>query len=872
MADRCSIDGCMNEAESLCDCDANIILCSIHALDHSKVQGIHNLTSLAEAYSKEKIAENLDRLKVTTKESLNKIPYLAKSLKKKVLEILKDISLKHQSLTSLKRLQSFDQELLKKIDEYNDYVLKLKDEAENDDTQNTERIVDKDYFDQRLNEFTFNINQGNAILKLAIYELLSKDEVKKENIQNELENIKQEYFTIKKENCYLKDQIEQINQKLLNEMQGLHEFKENQKKFESFEKEFQSKIQEIETASYSNQKNVSKLGNEFEIIKNAINNEIKENSEFKEDQTKRFKILDKEIQNKIQKIEILSTSCEGNVSMLKEKVDIITKLTHEEVTKNYEFRESQQKNEENLENQILSQMKEIEIKTKAFEENSNEFKNELRSEFDDIKKLIYHEVEENTKFKENQIKTKENLENEFKIKSKEIDMIRSYFEENTKNLKNEFDGTKARISNEIKQNIEFKEDFKRIQTNLENDVISKLKEIEKIRNIFEENAKTLNKQFDETKTLILNEVRQNKEFKEDQKKLQTGLATEMNEKLKEIEKISQLYEKTAKTLQSDFESTKTTIINEIKQNTEFKEDQKKLRVNLENEIKTRLEEIGEFSISCDEKIKNFQKEIESLTKLTHDEIQKNSEVKESQNKNIENTTKEVENQLNKIETKNSFFEEKIVKLTKEIDCLQSQLKTEINENNKFKELQHKAKGDLENEVQNKIKELEKAGISLGETIEKLSNEGEVLKKQLEKDKREIIFLKKEIGNIESGSDEKMNRILIENNTKILESILLDRKITSLKYSKNITELKKLLEQEFNIYLEGHTHVVRCVIITSDSKYIVSGSSDNTIRVWDVLEKRQKLGLEGHKGGINSVAVSTDNKIIVSGSDDKSVRI
>ena len=117
MADRCSIDGCMNEAESLCDCDANIILCSIHALDHSKVQGIHNLTSLAEAYSKEKIAENLDRLKVTTKESLNKIPYLAKSLKKKVLEILKDISLKHQSLTSLKRLQSFDQELLKKTKE-----------------------------------------------------------------------------------------------------------------------------------------------------------------------------------------------------------------------------------------------------------------------------------------------------------------------------------------------------------------------------------------------------------------------------------------------------------------------------------------------------------------------------------------------------------------------------------------------------------------------------------------------------------------------------------------------------------------------------------------------------------------------------------
>ena len=157
-------------------------------------------------------------------------------------------------------------------------------------------------------------------------------------------------------------------------------------------------------------------------------------------------------------------------------------------------------------------------------------------------------------------------------------------------------------------------------------------------------------------------------------------------------------------------------------------------------------------------------------------------------------------------------------------------------------------------------------------IDKIAIFSRMMAIMAEKTQRIQLFLKKEIGNIESGSDEKMNRILIENNTKILESILLDRKITSLKYSKNITELKKLLEQEFNIYLEGHTHVVRCVIITSDSKYIVSGSSDNTIRVWDVLEKRQKLGLEGHKGGINSVAVSTDNKIIVSGSDDKSVRI
>ena len=61
-------------------------------------------------------------------------------------------------------------------------------------------------------------------------------------------------------------------------------------------------------------------------------------------------------------------------------------------------------------------------------------------------------------------------------------------------------------------------------------------------------------------------------------------------------------------------------------------------------------------------------------------------------------------------------------------------------------------------------------------------------------------------------------------------------------------------------------------MTSDNKYIVSGSIDNTIRTWSLLLKRQDTVLQGHTLGVVTLAVTSDNKYIVSGSLDKSIRI
>lgn len=72
--------------------------------------------------------------------------------------------------------------------------------------------------------------------------------------------------------------------------------------------------------------------------------------------------------------------------------------------------------------------------------------------------------------------------------------------------------------------------------------------------------------------------------------------------------------------------------------------------------------------------------------------------------------------------------------------------------------------------------------------------------------------------------------------------------------------------------EGHEGSVNAVTVTPNGKYIVSGSSDKTIRIWDVENGAQIMILEGHEKDVNAVAVDKDGKYIISGSSDKTIRI
>ncbi|KAG8742618.1 hypothetical protein FRC10_001216 [Ceratobasidium sp. 414] len=74
-------------------------------------------------------------------------------------------------------------------------------------------------------------------------------------------------------------------------------------------------------------------------------------------------------------------------------------------------------------------------------------------------------------------------------------------------------------------------------------------------------------------------------------------------------------------------------------------------------------------------------------------------------------------------------------------------------------------------------------------------------------------------------------------------------------------------------LQGHTSLVNSVAYSPDGAYIVSGSHDNTIRIWNA-HTGQAVGqpLQGHTNWVNSVAYSPDGAYIVSGSSDNTIRI
>jgi WD40 repeat protein/tetratricopeptide (TPR) repeat protein len=73
-------------------------------------------------------------------------------------------------------------------------------------------------------------------------------------------------------------------------------------------------------------------------------------------------------------------------------------------------------------------------------------------------------------------------------------------------------------------------------------------------------------------------------------------------------------------------------------------------------------------------------------------------------------------------------------------------------------------------------------------------------------------------------------------------------------------------------LRGHESEVKSVAISAGGEWIVSASTDRTVRVWDAHTGEQLEVLRGHERGVISVAISPDGERIVSGSYDDTLRV
>lgn len=73
-------------------------------------------------------------------------------------------------------------------------------------------------------------------------------------------------------------------------------------------------------------------------------------------------------------------------------------------------------------------------------------------------------------------------------------------------------------------------------------------------------------------------------------------------------------------------------------------------------------------------------------------------------------------------------------------------------------------------------------------------------------------------------------------------------------------------------LEGHSGIVRSLVLTTAEDRLLSGADDGTIRVWSLKTDECIQKLKGHTGSVDAVAVTLDGKLGVSGSRDNSVRV
>ena len=71
---------------------------------------------------------------------------------------------------------------------------------------------------------------------------------------------------------------------------------------------------------------------------------------------------------------------------------------------------------------------------------------------------------------------------------------------------------------------------------------------------------------------------------------------------------------------------------------------------------------------------------------------------------------------------------------------------------------------------------------------------------------------------------------------------------------------------------GHKESVNSIALSKDGKYLISGSSDNPIKIWDYKNGREIKTLGGDSGYKESVAISRYGKYTVCGCENGSIKI
>ncbi|KIM79165.1 hypothetical protein PILCRDRAFT_792296 [Piloderma croceum F 1598] len=114
--------------------------------------------------------------------------------------------------------------------------------------------------------------------------------------------------------------------------------------------------------------------------------------------------------------------------------------------------------------------------------------------------------------------------------------------------------------------------------------------------------------------------------------------------------------------------------------------------------------------------------------------------------------------------------------------------------------------------------------------------------------------------------------------EIYESALVwipKKSLTRKVYATNVRRVPRVILGLFDLWGSTELYMqngspVNSVAFAQDGSRVVSGSGDNTVRIWNTMTGEVEAELKGHTNSVRSVAFAQDGSRVVSGSDDKTV--
>ena len=71
---------------------------------------------------------------------------------------------------------------------------------------------------------------------------------------------------------------------------------------------------------------------------------------------------------------------------------------------------------------------------------------------------------------------------------------------------------------------------------------------------------------------------------------------------------------------------------------------------------------------------------------------------------------------------------------------------------------------------------------------------------------------------------------------------------------------------------GHTMTVNAAVLSADGRFALSGSYDKTLKLWDISTGAELRSFSGHTEPVEAAAISTDGRFALSGSADKTLKL